>query len=114
MSLSIGTPEPRRRTVAPRKPAAKKPAASAARGRSSSLGRAAQLFRRFEQVLAAGDHPFSQLRHDFGEWCEADGDTAPPSVNQLAAWLTAAGLTKCRRGRAKVTIYVKRGARLAA
>jgi hypothetical protein len=126
MSLSIGTPEPRRRS-APRKPAAKKAApkkigrvspniaAPAARNQKAAphLVDAERLFRRFEQLLPAGDHPFSQLRQDFGEWCDA-GDIAPPSHIALAAWLRQAGLVSYRSGRAKVTVYSKSAARLAA
>jgi hypothetical protein len=121
MSLSIGTPEPRRRAAAPRKPAAKKTAirraapAAAARIQKAAphLVDAERLFRRFEQLLPDGDHPFSQLRQDFDEWCDA-GDIAPPSHVTLAAWLRQAGLVSYRSGRAKVTIYAKRAARLAA
>jgi hypothetical protein len=120
MSLSVGTPEPRRRT-APRKPAAKKTPtrraspAPAARTQKSAphLVDAERLFRRFEQLLPAGDHPFSKLRQDFDEWCDA-GDIAPPSHIALASWLRQAGLVSYRSGRAKVTVYSKSAARLAA
>jgi hypothetical protein len=120
MSLSAATPEPRRRT-APRK-AAPKPAASrrakaapAARTQQAAphLIDAERLFRRFEQLLPEGEHQFSELRQEFAEWCEA-GDIVPPSHVTLAAWLKSAGLVSYRSGRAKITIYAKRAARLAA
>jgi hypothetical protein len=120
MSLSAVTLEPRRRS-APRK-AAPKPAvtrrakaAPAARTKQSAphLVEAERLFRRFEQQLPDGEHQFSQLRQDFSEWCDA-GDIAPPSHITLAAWLRQAGLVSYRSGRAKVTYYGKRAARLAA
>jgi|EndMetStandDraft_8_1072994.scaffolds.fasta_scaffold658774_1 hypothetical protein len=120
MSLSVGTPAPRRRAAAPRKGAAKKPAprpapkAAAPRMNAApGLVDAERLFRRFEQQLADGEHPFSVLRQGFSEWCEA-GDLAPPSDIALAAWLRSAGLHSYRTGRAKITIYAKRAARLAA
>jgi hypothetical protein len=120
MSLSIGTPEPRRRTQT-RKPAAKKastrrdkraPAAPVTRN-APQLPDAERLLRRFVQLLPEGEHAFSQLRQDFAEWCDA-GDIAPPSHIKLAAWLTQSGLVSYRSGRAKVTYYAKRAARLAA
>jgi hypothetical protein len=120
MSLSVATPEPSRR-AAPKKPAAKKapsrravkPAAPQARPAAARLPDAERLFRRFEQLLPDGEHAFSQLRQEFDEWCEA-GDIAPPSHITLAAWLKSAGLQSYRSGRAKITIYAKRAARLAA
>ena len=119
MSLSTGTPEPRRR-IAPRKPAKKAAprrvkAAPAARPPLAAphLVDAERLFRRFEQLLPDGEHQFSELRQDFSEWCDA-GDIAPPSDIALAAWLRQAGLSSYRSGRAKVTFYAKRAARLAA
>jgi hypothetical protein len=120
MSLAIGTPEPRHR-AAPKKVAAKKPAPrrvastakTATRPPAASTVDAERLFRRFEQLLPEGDHQFPALRQDFSEWCEA-GDVTPPSANQLAALLRQAGLSSSRRGRAKVTVYSKHAARLAA
>jgi hypothetical protein len=120
MSLSTATPEPRRR-IAARKPAAKKAAprrAKAAplppaRPTPSHLVRAERLFRRYEHLLAEGEHPFSELRQGFAEWCDA-GDVAPVSDVTLAAWLRQAGLSSYRSGRAKITMYAKRAARLAA
>lgn len=120
MSLSIGTPEPRRR-AAPRKSAAKQTAprrgkpAPAARSRTTAphLPDAERLFRRFEYLLAEGEHAFSELEQSFREWCEV-GDVTPPSRVVLAAWLKAAGLISFRIGRAKTTVYAKRAARLAA
>ena len=119
MSLSLATPEPRR--TAARKPAAKKaalrpaqkPAAPQPRQPAAHLAGAERLFRRFEQQLTEGEHPFSQLRQDFAEWCEVGG-VAPVSDVTLAAWLGQAGLSSYRSGRAKVTCYAKRAARLAA
>lgn len=124
MSMSTGTPEPHRGALhavpaawrtPPRRaePTLARPPAAAKHGRASTPAPAAKLFRRFEQLLPDGDHAFSQLREDFSEWCR-EGDVAPPTVNQLAAWLTAAGLTKSRRGRKKITTYTRRAARLAA
>jgi hypothetical protein len=121
MSLSVGTPAPRRRAAAPRKGAPKKPAprpapkTAAPRMNAGAPGLvdAERLFRRFEQQLADGEHPFSVLRQGFAEWCEA-GDLAPPSDIALASWLRSAGLHSYRTGRAKITIYAKRAARLAA
>lgn len=119
MSLHIRDPEPRRRTT-PRKSAkastprrAAKPAAPRVRPDPAHLLDAERLFRRFEQLLPEGDYVFSQLRQDFSEWCSA-GDIAPPSAITLAAWLKRAGLSSYRSGRAKVTTYAKRAARLAA
>ena len=120
MSLATATPEPRRHATAP-KPTAKKTAtrraktAPAARARPAAphLVDAERLFRRFEQLLGEGDYQFSKLHHDFAEWCDA-GDVAPVSVITLAAWLRQAGLSSYRSGRAKVTYYAKRAARLAA
>ena len=120
MSLSTATPEPRRRVTA-RKPAAKKAALRRAKTASAAatpqaaphLVDAERLFRRFEHLLPEGEHQFSQLRQDFSEWCDA-GDIAPPSHITLAAWLRQAGLVSYRSGRAKVTYYAKRAARLAA
>lgn len=125
MSLSTGTPASKKHSVpaawrsTPRvqpSRAARPPVAAPAaakNGRSSTLGRAEQLFRRFEQQLADGDHAFSQLRQGFAEWCQ-EGDVTPPSVNQLAAWLRAAGFGMSRRGRAKVTVYSRMRRALAA
>jgi hypothetical protein len=120
MSLSTSTPEPRRR-AAPKKPAAKKApsrravkqTATQARPAAVRLPDAERLLRRFVQLLPDGEHAFSQLRQDFAEWCDA-GDIAPPSHIKLAAWLTQSGLVSYRSGRAKVTYYAKRAARLAA
>ena len=119
MSLSTATPEPRRR-IAPRKPAKKAAPRRAKAAPAAPTPRAAphlvdaeRLFRRFEQLLPDGEHQFSQLRQDFDEWCDA-GDIAPPSHVTLAAWLRQAGLSSYRSGRAKVTFYAKRAARLAA
>jgi hypothetical protein len=120
MSLSAATPEPRRR-AAPTKPAAKKApsrravkqAAPQARPAAARLPDAERLFRRFEQWLPDGEHAFSELRQKFAEWCEVGG-IAPPSHVTFAAWLKAAGLVSYRSGRAKVTHYSKRAARLAA
>lgn len=118
MSLSTGTPEPRRRAAAPKKPAAKKSAArrvtpKACRPSAANTSQSAphlvdgeRLFRRFEQLLPNGEHEFSQLRQDFAEWCDA-GDIAPPSHIVLAAWLRQAGLVSYRSGRAKITMYSK-------
>lgn len=94
-------------------PAPERPKPAPAPRRASTGPRVERLFRRYVQTLPSGDHPFSQIRQEFGEWCET-GDVRPPSVNQLAAWLGAAGLEKSRRGRAKITTYTKRAARLAA
>lgn len=120
MSLSIGTPEPRRRAAQKPSAAKKSPSRRAvkqvtpqARPAAAGMVDAERLFRRFEQLLPAGDHAFSQLRQDFDEWCEA-GDIAPPSHITLAAWLRQAGLVSYRSGRAKITVYSKRAARLAA
>jgi hypothetical protein len=120
MSLSAATPEPRRRT-AQRKPAAKKTAPS--RVKAAPVARlqkpaphlvdAERLFRRFEKLLGDGDYAFSELRQDFAEWCDA-GDVDPVSDVTLAAWLRQSGLSSYRSGRAKVTYYAKRPARLAA
>lgn len=115
MSLSTQTPD-RRRSRSPSKAATRRvKAAPAIRVQQTAphLLDAERLFRRFEQLLPAGDHAFSQLRQDFDEWCAA-GDIAPPSHIKLAAWLTQAGLVSYRAGRAKVTFYAKRAARLAA
>ena len=119
MSLSTATPEPRHR-IAPRKPAkkatprrAKAAPAAATPQAAPHLVDAERLFRRFEQLLPEGEHQFSQLHQDFGEWCDA-GDIVPPSRITLAAWLRQAGLSSYRSGRAKVTFYAKRAARLAA
>jgi len=116
MRLATATPEPRRRG-APRKmtaPRRAKPAAAAPRRETAPhLPDAERLFRRFEQLLPEGEHAFSQLRQDFAEWCDA-GDIAPPSHVKLAAWLRQSGLVSYRSGRAKVTYYAKRAARLAA
>ena len=120
MSLSTAKPELRRRAIA-RKPAAKKAAPRRAKAAPAAarppaaphLVDAERLFRRFEQLLPEGEHQFSQLRQDFSEWCDA-GDIAPPSHITLAAWLRQAGLVSYRSGRAKVTFYAKRAARLAA
>lgn len=120
MSLSIGTPEPRRRTAA-RKSAPKqaaprrvKPApAACSRQIAPHLPDAERLLRRFVQLLPDGEHAFSRLRQDFAEWCDA-GDIAPPSHIKLAAWLQQSGMVSYRSGRAKVTYYAKRAARLAA
>jgi hypothetical protein len=119
MSLSTGTPDTRRR-VAPRKPAKKAaprrvratPAASPPRA-TPHLVDAEGLFRRFEQLLGEGDYPFSELRQEFAEWCDV-GDVAPVSDVTLASWLRQAGLSSYRSGRARVTYYAKRAARLAA
>lgn len=124
MSLSTETPAPlgcRMHAVPaawrtpPRRaaPMPPRPPSAAKRARTSTPAPAEKLFRRFVQLLAAGDHPFSQLREDFSDWCR-EGDVPPPSVTQLAAWLKAAGLTQSRRGRKKITTYTKRAARLAA
>lgn len=120
MSLSVGTPEPRRRTPA-RKPAAKKAparrvqAVSSARRQSNTpqLPDAERLLRRFVQLLPDGEHAFSQLRQDFSEWCNF-GDVEPPSHVVLAAWLKNCGLVSYRSGRAKTTVYRKPAARFAA
>ena len=90
MSLLIGTPQP-----------------------APHLLDAERLFRRFEYLLPDGEHAFSQLRQDFAEWCEVGGASLVSDV-QLAAWLRRAGLSAFRSGRAKVTFYAKRAARLAA
>lgn len=119
MSLSIGTPEQRRR-AAPKQSAAKKTSsrrvvkqvAPQARPAAAGLVDAERLFRRFEQLLPAGEHAFSQLRQDFDEWC-AIPDIAPVSGICLAGWLVQAGLVKERVGRHKTTIYRKPAARSA-
>jgi hypothetical protein len=121
MSLSTATPEPRRR-IAARKAAPRK-AAAPRRGKGAQVPRprptpshlvsAERLFRRFEQLLAEGEHRFSELRQGFAEWCNV-GDVQPVSDVTLAAWLRQAGLSSYRSGRAKITMYGKRAARLAA
>lgn len=119
MSVSTATPEPRR-GKASSKPAAKKRAAArseAHRAASASSPVASRRCRALVPPLRAaarrGEHPFSELRQDFGEWCEV-GDMEPVSDVTLAAWLRRAGLSSYHSGRAKVTYYAKRAARLAA
>ena len=123
MSLSSGAPE-RRRGVMHSGPAAwcpstrgvvstpKSPKAASCSAMTSTVD-ATRLFRHFEQQLAEGEHVFSQLRHDFNEWCR-EADVTPPPQNRLSTWLKAAGLVASRRGRQKITVYAKARRALAA
>lgn len=125
MSLSTATPEPRRGRAASKPRAAKKAAPRRAKSTAESTAKstaspflassvdAERLFRRFVQLLPDGDHPFSQLREQFSEWCAA-GDVTSPTASCLSTRLTNAGLMRSRRGRKKVTTFTKQAARLAA
>ena len=125
MSLSIRTPEPRRRAVTHEVPAAFKrtprdvastgshPSAAPVCPPVASTADATRLFRHFEQQLLEGEHVFSQLRQDFNEWCR-EGGVTPPPPNRLSTWLKQAGLVASRRGRKKITVYAKVRRQLAA